>query len=76
MTTLEELKKRLETDPATQVRFLSDCLTVLENQGINVHDPAILKALGIEPGLSLSDILGGRAISPAVLLLPGKNRPH
>ena len=73
---MEELRKRLDTDPAAQVRFLSDCLNVLENQGINVHDPAVLKALGIEESLTLKEILNGRAVSPAVLLLPGKLQPR
>lgn len=72
MTTLDELKKRLDSDPAAQLRFLSDCLTVLENQGVDVHDPLVQKALGIETGVTLKDILEHCPVSPAVLLLPGK----
>jgi len=72
MVTLEELRTKLANDPAAQMRFLMDSLHVLDNQGVDTRDPAVLQALGIDFNLPIKQILKNlRPPTSKIAVLPG-----
>lgn len=69
-TSLPDLKNLLETDPAAQVRFLADALTVLADQGVDIHDKNVQSALGIDTNLTLGQMVGKMVTGPTIVRMP------
>lgn len=48
MSDLKSLSARLENSTAARVKFLSDLLTLLKDNGVNVDDANVLKSLHLD----------------------------
>lgn len=70
MADLNELRESLVRSPAARARFVSDLFTLLEKQGVNVDDPAMVRELDLN--LDLSDgekFVGGTLATTNIVTL-------
>jgi hypothetical protein len=63
MADLNELRANLVRSPAARARFVSDLFTLLEKQGIDVDDPAIVRELDLNLDLSDGEKFAGGALA-------------
>ncbi|TYL71018.1 hypothetical protein [Bradyrhizobium cytisi] len=44
---LDHFKKNMSTNPAARAKFIVGILGILEEQGVDINDPAVLKKFGV-----------------------------
>jgi hypothetical protein len=67
---LQEMRDNLAANPAARARFVADLLGMLERQGVNVNDTAVLNSLDLN--LDLRDgqaFVDGTLASSAVITI-------
>lgn len=72
MADLNAMRENLAQSPAARARFVSDLFTLLEKQGVDVNDPAIVAELNLN--LDLSDgakFAGGVATTTNIITITG-----